>query len=129
MNMVIQKDLSATSGELALLKATESERAQLCSRISHQFGVLASSMKLEYSLASEALPNAERARDRLLAKIFAYRREDLESDDEPKSKDEDYGLLYTYALVTGQLGTEIQAVVKEVEALFGIIDEESLQLQ
>ena len=33
------------------------------------------------------------------------------------------------ALVTGQLSKEITEVGKEVETLFGVLDEESLQLQ
>jgi Fusaric acid resistance protein-like len=37
MNVVILKDLTASKGEAALLKATARERAQLCSRISHLF--------------------------------------------------------------------------------------------
>jgi Fusaric acid resistance protein-like len=37
MNVVILKDLKASKGEAALLKATARERAQLCSRISHLF--------------------------------------------------------------------------------------------
>ena len=37
MNVVIQKDLTASEGETILLKYTADERAQLCSRISHLF--------------------------------------------------------------------------------------------
>jgi hypothetical protein len=125
MNEVILKDLKASPGEEALLKATAQERAELCRRISHLFSVLASSMKLEYSIASDALPNIEHTRDRLLAKTFAYRRSDVY---EQKTTDEDYSLLHTYALVTGQLALGIQDVLKEVETLFGILDEEALRL-
>ena len=38
--------------------------------------------------------------------------------------DEDYALLYAFALVTGQLGDEIGKVGAEVEGLFGVLDEE-----
>ncbi|EXJ80133.1 hypothetical protein A1O1_08275 [Capronia coronata CBS 617.96] len=126
MNEVILKDLHASPGEEALLKATVAERAQLCGRISHLFSVLASSMKLEYSIPSDALPSIEHTRDRLLAKIFAYRASDAQQQ---KTTDEDYSLLYTYALVTGQLNLGIQAVLKEVEGLFGVLDEEALRLE
>ena len=44
-------------------------------------------------------------------------------------KDEDFGLLYTFALVTGQLSLEIRGVLEMVEGLFGVIDEEVLMLQ
>ncbi|KAG9786157.1 hypothetical protein KCU88_g2278, partial [Aureobasidium melanogenum] len=126
MNEVILKDLNVSPGEEALLKATVKERAELCGRISHLFSVLASSMKLEYSIPSDALPNIDHTRDRLLAKIFAYRASDAQ---EQTTSDEDYSLLYTYALVTGQLNLGIQAVLKEVESLFGVLDEEALRLE
>lgn len=126
MNLVILKDNKATPGEEALLQATVLERSQLCTRISHMFSVLASSMKLEYPLSTDALPNIDHTRDRLLARIFAYRKTNAE---EARTSDEDFGILYTYALVTGQLAQEIQTILKQVEALFGTLDEEALMLQ
>lgn len=132
MNVVIQKDLTASEGEAALLKYTADERAQLCARISHLFQVMASSMKLEYPL-NDALPNTTNARDRLLAKIFQYRKTAAceEEGEEVKvfATDEDYEMLYAYTLVTGQLAEEIKIVEKEIEQLFGIMDEELLVLQ
>jgi hypothetical protein len=53
---------------------------------------MASSMKLEYPL-NAVLPNVERTRDRLLAKVFEFRGSDLGKE---VAKDEDYELLYTY---------------------------------
>jgi len=127
MNEVILKDPKASPGEELLLRATARERAQLCGRISHLFNVLASSMKLEYAISGDAyaLPNIEHTRDRLLAKVFAYRRSDAQ---EQRTTDEDYSLLYTYALVTGQLNMGIQQLLQDVEGLFGILDEEALRL-
>ena len=49
-------------------------------------------MKLEYPL-NEALPNIEHTRDRLLAKIFHFRKEER---DGIASRDEDFELLYAY---------------------------------
>ena len=37
MNVVIQKDVNASEGEVSLLRYTADERAQLCARISHLF--------------------------------------------------------------------------------------------
>jgi len=125
MNTVITKDFKGTRGEAELLKYTVNERAHLCSRISHLFQVLASSMKLEFPL-NDALPNTDHARDRLLAKIFAYRRDEKVG---MGTTDEDYALLYAYALVTGQLSKEIREVGREIEKLFGVLDEELLNLQ
>ena len=161
MNVMIMKNQRATKGEAEILRYTVSERAQLSTRISHlfqgnpilsdanfmaeQLAVLASSIKLEYPL-NEALPNTDHARDRLLAKIFHFRKENQE---DIGSGDEDFELLYAYgkpseifksqepswktnvntALVTGQLANEITHVGKEIENLFGVLDEEMLELR
>ena len=53
---------------------------------------MASSMKLEYPL-TDVLPNTNHARDKLLAKIFQFRREEK---DGLGTKDEDFALLYAY---------------------------------
>jgi len=124
MNVVIMKNLNASNGEAEILKYTVTERAQLCSRISHLFQVLASSMKLEYPL-NEALPSTDHARDRLLAKVFRFRKEKVDSG----ATDEDFALLYAYALVTGQLSIEIDNIGREIEKLFGTLNEEALKLQ
>jgi len=129
MNLVVQKNINSTEGETTLLKCTAEERAQLCARISHLFQVIASSLKLEYPL-SGALHSASNARDRLLAKIFQYRKDAAAiEDDAVVAKDEDYEMLYAYILVTGQLVEEIEKVQKIVEDLYGVMDEDMLKLQ
>jgi hypothetical protein len=110
MNVIILKDLKATDGEKEILKYTSTEWRELSWRISHLFSgksntvqtlfmvlmiaVMASSMKLEYPL-NAVLPNIERTRDRLLAKVFDFRRSGL---GKVTAKDEDYELLYTYGM-------------------------------
>ena len=117
---------------------TREERFALAARISHLFSVLASSFKLEYPL-NDVLPNIENRRDALLAKIFEFRRSNNEATEA------DYELLYAYGelyskrlllpmltrtvLVTGQLADDLQEVIREIETLFGTLDEESLKLQ
>jgi hypothetical protein len=49
-------------------------------------------MKLEYPL-NDALPNIEHTRDRLLAKVFDFRKSKA---GRAKARDEDYELLYAY---------------------------------
>lgn len=44
-------------------------------------------------------------------------------------EEKDYALLYAYALVTGQVAEELKVLKKEVEALFGVLNEEALLLQ
>ncbi len=87
MSVVTQKHASAdtgagagagrsrlTPGERALLRRTAAERAQLCARTCHVFQVLASSLMLEYPL-TDAIPSVMVIRDKLLGKIFQFRKE------------------------------------------------------
>lgn len=62
----------------------------MSARISYLFSVLASSLKLEYPL-SDVLPNIEDRRDRLLNKLFEYRRSTGIADEA------DYELFYAYS--------------------------------
>lgn len=102
-------------------------------------------MKLEFPL-NEALPSTDHARDRLLAKIFRFRKS---HQGQTGADDNDFALLYAYgeilfytcrpkylltqqrhlALVTGQLSKEIREVSGEIENLFGVLNEDLLQLQ
>jgi hypothetical protein len=84
-------------------------------------------MKLEYPL-TDALPSTINSRDRLLAKIFQYRRNEVGAENGPTTTDEDYALIYAYVLVTGQLAEEIEKVEREIEGLYGVLDEELIQL-
>jgi hypothetical protein len=88
---------------------------------------LASSLKLEYPI-NDALPRTTDSRDRLLAKIYQFRQDEIEAEGGPIAKDQDYEILYAYALVTGQLSEEIIKVEKEIERLFGVLDEDLLRL-
>ena len=92
MNVTIMKASRASEGETQILKYTTQEREMLCSRISHLFQVMASSLKLQYPL-NDALPSADNARDRLLAKLFRFRKEEKVS---LGANDEDFELLYAY---------------------------------
>ncbi|KAI1865849.1 uncharacterized protein JN550_008107 [Neoarthrinium moseri] len=74
MSLVTQKHGRLSEGEKALLYHTAHERAELCSRICHVFQVLASSIMLEYPL-TDAIPSVLGTRDRLLGKIFRFRKE------------------------------------------------------
>jgi hypothetical protein len=51
-------------------------------------------MKLEYPM-NDSLPSIEHARDRFLAKLFAYRRQ---AEKKVRATDEDFELLYAYGI-------------------------------
>lgn len=187
MSLVAQRrrGMGLSPGERALLVATAEERAELCDRICHVFQTLASSLMLEYPL-TDALPPIADTRDRLLAKVFGFRKDHTArvaaaaaaaaaaadgsgaSDTRDGSKrwvvpqdadiaegssaanskgdaqfqvqdqsvdvgvvveERDYALLYAYALVTGQVATELKKVEKEIESLFGVLDDDMMLLQ
>ncbi|KAI0390540.1 ribosomal protein L19 [Xylariaceae sp. FL0594] len=189
MGLVTQKHGRLSEGEQALLNHTAEERALLCARICHVFEVLASSVMLEYPL-TDAIPSVMVIRDKLLGKIFRFRKEHNASvaDDDgvdvdaesaaaaaasPRSEqapdegngngnrrgsnsniiikkkrkttmvgamgqvpklgdvtleEPDYALLYAYALVTGQVAKELKVVEKEIEGLYGRLDEDAMLL-
>jgi hypothetical protein len=149
MSLVTQRKGRLTEGERALLRFTAAERAMLCDRICHVFQVLASSLMLEYPL-TDAIPSVANVRDRLLGKIFLFRKEHQRinkrqegEDDDGGSKrlsqdrgllevtveEKDYALLYAYALVTGQVAEQLKLVEREIEGLFGVLDEDAVLLQ
>ncbi|KAI1808164.1 Fusaric acid resistance protein-like-domain-containing protein [Daldinia bambusicola] len=74
MSLVTQKHGRLSDGEKALLYYTAEEREQLCARICHVFQVLASSIMLEYPL-TDVIPSVMVIRDKLLGKIFRFRKE------------------------------------------------------
>jgi hypothetical protein len=41
------------------------------------------------------------------------------------AEERDYALIYAYALVTGQVAQELKIAEKEIESLFGLLNEES----
>jgi hypothetical protein len=82
-------------------------------------------MQIAYPI-TDAVPNIEHTRDRFLAKLFEFRKSGANKN---AATDEDYELLYAYALVTGQIASEIEKVAALLEDLYGILDEESLRLR
>ncbi|KAF4467318.1 Lactobacillus histidine kinase [Fusarium albosuccineum] len=133
MRLITSKRNSLSEGERALLEFTASERVLLCERICHVFQVIASCLMLEYPL-TDAIPTVENNKDRLLGRIYQFRKEhmgaDLMGDESPiKLEESDYALLYAYTLVTLQVAAELNKVRAEIEGLYGVLHEEALLLQ
>jgi hypothetical protein len=63
-------------------------------------------MKLEYPM-NDSLPNIEHARDRFLAKLFAYRRQ---AEKKVRATDEDFELLYAYGMSSTNNGNDVKQV-------------------
>jgi len=141
MRLVTTKRSQLSEGEKALLQFTAPERAQLCDRMCHVFQVLASSLMLEYPL-TDSIPSVVGIKDRLLGKIHHFRMTHnstaLANGEGSASaghgeaevvEEKDYALLYAYTLVTAQVAEELENVQREVENLFGVLDDAALLLQ
>lgn len=133
MRLITQRRVSLSAGERALFEATAAERLQLCERISHVFQVLASCIMLEYPL-TDAIPTIEGNKDRLLGKIYQFRRDHMEAalrneEGAVITQESDYALLYAYILVTAQVAAELRIVKNEVESLFGVFNTHDMLLE
>ena len=125
LSVALMKDVKASDGEREILRVTSDEREVLAKRISHLFTVLASSVKLEFPL-NDTLPNIATSRGLLLHKVFEFRQDPKKN---ALANDDDYELLYVYALVTAQIAKEIDASSKLLERLYGTLSEDLLMLQ
>lgn len=136
MRLITQRRYALSEGESALLEITAPERVQLCQRLCHVFQVLASCVMLEYPL-TDAIPTIDRTRDRLLNKIYQYRKDHMEmnlrNNDEDgaqaMTEERDYALLYAYTLVTAQVAAELKKIKMEIEGLFGVLHQDELLLE
>ena len=131
MSLIEHKRGRLSAIEKALLEYTAFERAQLCDRICHVFQVMASSIMLEYPM-TDAIPSIRGNKDRLLGKIYQFRKDNTEDGAKSQqflAEEKDYALLYAYILVTAQVAEELGKVGKEIEGLFGVLNEDSLLLQ
>ncbi|KAH7326278.1 60S ribosomal protein L19 [Stachybotrys elegans] len=134
MRLISQKRLTLSDGERDLIEFVEPERQLLCQRICHVFQVLASCIMLEYPL-TDAIPTVDNIKDRLLGKIYIFRKEHMEhqmrngGDLSTIAQEQDYALMYAYTLVTAQVAAELKKVRLEIEMLFGVLNEEALLLQ
>lgn len=91
LQVALSRHSVASEGETAVLTATMGERDALAKRICHLFSVLASTVLMQYPFRDDVLPSIEHATDRLLAKVFEFRRRS-----DGTIGDTDYELIYTY---------------------------------
>ncbi|CCX09460.1 Similar to Uncharacterized protein C26F1.08c; acc. no. Q10495 [Pyronema omphalodes CBS 100304] len=73
----------------------------------------------------EILNFTKKARDRLLAKLFEYRANIRGTDGEA---DEDFATVYAYALVTARISEGLDELIRNVELLYGVLEDEMLEI-
>ncbi|ODQ65942.1 hypothetical protein NADFUDRAFT_24043 [Nadsonia fulvescens var. elongata DSM 6958] len=126
INVMIQKDPIANEIESRILEYTKQERFELSNRIFLHFYMLSSAMKLGFPLP-EYLPSSEHSRDRILVKLNEFRVElQQQKPDDSLIKDEDFVLMYSYILVVLDITEELTKISKNIQALFGYVEDEVL---
>lgn len=147
MRLITQRRVSLSAGERALLDFTAPDRLQLCQRICHVLQVLASCIMLEYPL-TDAIPTIESNKDRLLGKIYQFRRDHMEMEAQEAEgsvpedaaaaaaaasnvhvEESDYALVYAYILVTAEVAAELKKVREEIEGLYGVLNTNDMLLE
>ncbi|RPB29574.1 hypothetical protein L211DRAFT_26091 [Terfezia boudieri ATCC MYA-4762] len=125
MSTFIASGPLASEREKDILEFTINERADCCARISHLFYILASSIRLGFPLP-DTLPRLEGARDRLLARLWEYRREKVRGEE--GRWEEDFQGIYAYVLVLGRIAEGLSECVAVLNGLYGVLDEEMLEI-
>ncbi|KAF8459390.1 Fusaric acid resistance protein-like-domain-containing protein [Terfezia claveryi] len=125
MSTFIASDPLASDREKDILEFTTNERADCCARISHLFYILASSIRLGFPLP-DTLPRLEGARDRLLARLWEYRREKVRGEE--GRWEEEFQGVYAYVLVLGRIAEGLSECVAVLNGLYGVLDEEMLEI-
>jgi len=66
-----------------------------------------------------------RARDRLLAKLYAYRANVRGTEGEV---DEDFAMVYAYVLVTARIWEGLEELIRIVGLLYGVLEDEMMEI-
>lgn len=119
MRLISEHRVSLSAGERALLDFTAAERLLLCQRISHMLQVLASCIMLEYPL-TDVIPTIESNKDRLLGKIYQFRRDHSEAQQQLRGGGKDAadegdggGMAAAAAVPSGATPAQLNVEVEE----------------
>ncbi|KAJ5287958.1 hypothetical protein N7478_003644 [Penicillium angulare] len=110
MDLILSAIPTPFEGQISLLRYTATTRQQLSGCIRNLLAAIASSMELEHT--SDLPTGVNDSRYQLLSQISLYRQDKKASH---ATNDEDYILLYSYALVTRQLSNEIVQIMGELD--------------
>lgn len=125
LNSALKKTRHLDTQELELLSRSRKQRRELGDLIFLYFYLLASAMRICLPLPSR-FPSVTAARDRLLAKISTIRTEFEASG---TFRGEDYSASFIYSLMTGQIRTDLDALVVIVTDLFGKVDAFDMEIE
>ena len=136
ISVLVAKDVKASSQELEIIRYTQSERRELCSRIFLNFYLLSSAMRLGFPLPDK-MPSTEHATDRMLVKLNEYRLStlakipeggDSSANNNDYGYEEDFVLFYSYILVTINITEQLAVMALHIQNLFGVIEDDTFQV-
>ncbi|KAI3405358.2 hypothetical protein KGF56_001855 [Candida oxycetoniae] len=124
LDLLIKVDPTLTPNEEYVLKYIEIERSEVEQRIFLVFYMIASAMKLGFSLPKK-FASIEHAKDRMLYKLSEIRQQ---QEGGLHLKNSDFILLYSYLLVASDVSTSLDNILVQIKELLGEISEDKFRL-
>lgn len=124
LDLLIKADPKLNSNEEYVLKYIEVERGEVEQRIFLVFYMIASAMKLGFSLPKK-FASIEHAKDRMLYKLSEIRQQ---QDNGLELRNDDFILLYSYILVASTISEQLDKMLVDIKDLLGEISEDKFRL-
>ncbi|KAI5961788.1 hypothetical protein CANMA_003765 [Candida margitis] len=124
LDLLIKADPTLNGNEEYVLKYIEVERNEVEQRIFLVFYMIASAMKLGFSLPKK-FASIEHAKDRMLYKLSEIRQQ---QNDGLVLKNDDFILLYSYILVASTISEQLDKMLVDIKNLLGEISEDKFRL-
>ncbi|KAI5962814.1 hypothetical protein KGF57_001383 [Candida theae] len=124
LDLLIKADPKLNSNEEYVLKYIEVERGEVEQRIFLVFYMIASAMKLGFSLPKK-FASIEHAKDRMLYKLSEIRQQ---QDNGFVLRNDDFILLYSYILVASTISEQLDKMLIDIKGLLGEISEDKFRL-
>ena len=127
LDLLIKVDPTLTTNEEYVLKYIEVERNEVEQRIFLVFYMIASAMKLGFSLPKK-FASIDHAKDRMLFKLSEIRQQQQDNGRGFHLKNTDFILLYSYILVASNVSALLDDILVEIKGLLGEISEDKFRL-
>ncbi|KAG5422045.1 hypothetical protein I9W82_001138 [Candida metapsilosis] len=124
LDLLIKADPKLNSNEEYVLKYIQVERNEVEQRIFLVFYMIASAMKLGFSLPKK-FASIEHAKDRMLYKLSEIRQQ---QDTGLVLRNDDFILLYSYILVASTISEQLDKMLVDIKELLGEISEDKFRL-
>lgn len=123
MSVLVAKFRNPSDKEIEMIDQTRADRKEISSRIFLFFYLVSSAVRMGIPLPDK-LPSTEHAIDRMLAKLNEFRQQSI---NEP-ADEEDFVLFYSYILATIMIAEELSRIAINIQQLYGVIEDETLEV-